>query len=165
MEETEPPPSSKPPLSRAVPRDKPSRTDKTAPGSLDRRRHHQNRVERDQKSRSSHVLKSPPRLEDFTTCQNWCCSPHDYGFDHFPRRHERLDPQRYGSNPILEQHQRFIDRGSHSDIYSDCGRYRHEYQCCSYHMYPPPCCFNGDRSYHYFQPPCLKVSTLLYFTY
>lgn len=163
MAETEPASISKSPLKRVVPSAKPPHRDKTAPGSLDRRRHQQSRVERDQKSRSSHVLKSPPRLENFTTCQNWCCSGQDYCSDNFERRHERLDSQRYCSNPILEQHQhqRFMDKGSYPDMYSDYGRFRHDYQCCSYHMCPPPCCFNGNRSYYYFQPPYLKVSVVL----
>lgn len=76
----------KPPINRQS-REKTHRrvqTEKSAPGSLDRRRHlHHNRLERDQRSRSSHVVKSPPRFEDFTPpppphqpCQNWCCNSH-----------------------------------------------------------------------------------------
>ncbi|XP_074037657.1 liprin-beta 1 isoform X2 [Leptinotarsa decemlineata] len=161
MEEVDQIPVTKPPLNRPL-RDKTPRKEKGAPGSLDRRRqHHQNRHERDQKSRSSHILKSPPRLDDFAGpgCQNWCCNPHDYCYENFQRRHERLDPQRYGSNPMLEQHphQRFVDRGSHPDIYGDYNRLRHEMQCCSYHAVPPPaCCFYGDRSYHWTPPPYPK---------
>ncbi|XP_018560888.1 liprin-beta-2 isoform X2 [Anoplophora glabripennis] len=157
MEDLEQIPVSKPPLNRPL-RDKAPRREKTAPGSLDRRRHPSNRQERDQKSRSTHVPKSPPRIEDFMPCQNWCCNPHEFCFENFQRRHERLDPQRYGSNPMLEQHQhpRYMDRGSHPDIYGDCGRYRHEMQCCAYHMAPPPCCFYGDRSYHWTPPPYPK---------
>ncbi|KAG5883909.1 hypothetical protein JTB14_032133 [Gonioctena quinquepunctata] len=163
MDEVDQIPVTKPPLHKPA-REKTSRKDKAAPGSLDRRRqHHQSRQERDQKSRSSHILKSPPRLDDFTGsgCQNWCCNPHEYCYENFQRRHERLDPQRYGSNPMLEQHQhaRFVvDRGSHPDIYGDFNRYRHEMQqCCSYHATPPPCCFyGGDRNYHWTPPPYPK---------
>ncbi|KAJ8972228.1 hypothetical protein NQ317_009282 [Molorchus minor] len=64
MEGPEQIPVSKPPLNRPN-RDKAPRREKTAPGSLDRRRHHQHRQERDQKSRSTHVPKSPPRIDDF----------------------------------------------------------------------------------------------------
>ncbi|XP_072398611.1 liprin-beta-2 isoform X2 [Diabrotica undecimpunctata] len=157
MDEVEPIPSTKPPLNRPV-REKTPRKDKPTTESLDRRKMHQNRAERDHKSRS-HILKSPPRLDDFTGggCQSWCCNPHEFCFDGFQRRHERLDPQRYGSNPTLErnQHQRFAERGSHPDIYGDFGRYRHEMQCCSYHMAPivPPCCYYGERSHHWAPPP------------
>ncbi|KAJ8950861.1 hypothetical protein NQ318_011157, partial [Aromia moschata] len=154
-------PLSKPPLNRPLARqEKTPRREKTAPGSLDRRRHHhhQHRQERDQKARSTHVPKSPPRIDDFAPpCQNWCCNPHEFCFENFQRRHERLDPLRYGSNPMLEQHQRFgSDRGSHPDIFGEC-RYRHEVQCCSYHMAPPPPCFcYGDRGYHWTPPPYPK---------
>lgn len=162
MDDVEPIPVSKPPLNRLAVREKTPRREKTAPGSLDRRRHQSSRQERDQKSRSSHIVKSPPRLEDFTTsCPGWCCNPPpDISFENFQRRHERLDPQRYGSNPMLEQqhqHQRFMDRGSYPDIYGDCRRYRYDYQCCSYHMTPPSCCFHGDRNYHWAPPPYPKV--------
>nr|CAI5829735.1 unnamed protein product [Callosobruchus analis] len=134
-------------------------------GSLDRRRqHHQNRQERDQRSRSSsHVIHvpttPPPRLEDFTRCQGWCCNPqgnnqHDWCC--FQKRHERLDPQRYGSNPALEHHRqppRFSDyTGSHPDICSDFSngngitnhfnRHHEMTACCPFHVPPPPCyCF------------------------
>lgn len=160
MEETETLLANRPPLGKSISREKPLRRDKTAPGSLDRRRHHSNRAERDQKSKSTNLLKSPPRLEDFTTCQNWCCSPHDFCFEHFRKRHERLDPQKYGSNPILEQrpYQNCMAGGSHPDIYNEYGRYRHDYQCYSFQMGPPPYCFNADRTCHYFQAPYLKVS-------
>lgn len=164
MEETEPPSLSKPPVCRTASRDKPPPRDKPAPGSLDRRRHHHHtRMERDQKSRSSYILKSPPRLDDFT-CQNRCICMYDFCFDHYQRRHDQTDPQRYGSNPVLEQHQHqgFMDRGSHPDIYNNYGRYRHDYQCCSYQMGPLPCCFTGDRNYHYFQAPYFKVPTILF---
>ncbi|CAH1159634.1 unnamed protein product [Phaedon cochleariae] len=161
--EEEPARSGKPPLHRPA-RDKPARREKPAPGSLDRRRHHSSRQERDQKSRSSHILKSPSRLDDFASsgCQGWCCNgPHDYCFETFQRRHERLDPQRYGSNPLLEQqHHQHVQhpRGSHPDIYGDFnGNSRDRYQqCCSYHgapPMPPPCCFFGDRGYHWTPPP------------
>ncbi|XP_056632036.1 uncharacterized protein LOC130442070 isoform X2 [Diorhabda sublineata] len=160
MEDIEQIPSTKPPLNRTV-REKTPRKEKTTE-SLDRRKIHQNRIERDQKSRS-HILKSPPRLDDFTGggCQSWCCNPHEFCYDNFQRRHERQDPQRYGSNPTLERnqhHQRFIERGSHPDIYSDFGRFRHELQCCSYHMAPiiPPCCFYGDRTHHWTPPTYSK---------
>lgn len=74
----------KPPINRQ-PREKTPRrvqNEKSGPGSLDRRKHlHYNRLERDQRSRSSHVVKSPSRFEDFTSpppphqpCQNWCCN-------------------------------------------------------------------------------------------
>lgn len=122
--------SAKPPIGRSK---------KPAPGSLDRRRHQ--RQERDQKSRSTHVPKSPPRLDDFAPCTNWCCS--ENYFENFHRRHERIDPQRYGSSPML------MDRGSHPDLYG-C---RHEMMgCCGYHV-PPPCCFYGDRGYRWTPPP------------
>ncbi|XP_063908028.1 liprin-beta-2 isoform X3 [Zophobas morio] len=136
-------PASKPPIGRS----KTPRRDKTAPGSLDRRRHQ--RQERDQKSRSTHVPKSPPRLDDFAPCQNWCCNPHEnFCYENFHRRHERMDPQRYGSSPML------MDRGSHPDLYGECNRCRHEQMmgCCGYHVAPPPCCFYGDRGYHWTAP-------------
>jgi hypothetical protein len=119
------------------------RSKKTAPGSLDRRRH-QTRQDRDQKSRSTHVPKSPPRLDDFAPCQGWCCNPHEgYCFDNFHRRHERMDPQRYGSSPML------MERGSHPDLYGECNRCRHEMMgCCGYHV-APPCCYYGERGYHW----------------
>ncbi|CAH1103888.1 unnamed protein product [Psylliodes chrysocephalus] len=165
MEEVEPLPSAKPPLSRSF-REKTPRKEKIATESLDRRKRHQNRIERDQKARSSHILKSPPRLEDYTGtvssggCQNFCCNPHEFCYDGFQRRHER-----YGSNPMLEreqQHQRFMERGSHPDIYGDFGRYRHDMQCCSYHMAPvvPPCCYYGDRNYHWTPPNYPKSGDL-----
>ncbi|CAH1983394.1 unnamed protein product [Acanthoscelides obtectus] len=148
--------------------DKPSRSgtlDRPG-GSLDRRRqHHQNRQERDQRSRSgSHVIHvpttPPPRLEDFTRCQGWCCNSqgnnqHDWLC--FQKRHERLDPQRYGSNPALEHHRqpsRYSDyTGSHPDIYSDFSngngianhfnRHHEMSPCCPFHVPPPPCyCFD-----------------------
>lgn len=153
MEETAP--VAKPPPGPT--RSKTPRKEKTAPGSLDRRRPQNSRQERDLKSRSTHALKSPPRLDDFAPCQNWCCSPHDNGLnpclENFHRRHERMDPQRYGSSPMLME-----QRGSHPDIYGDC-RYRHEQMmgCCAYHV-APPCCFYGDRGYHWAPPPYLKVS-------
>lgn len=162
----DPVPQTKPPINRNQ-RDKTPRrsAEKTAPGSLDRRRHlQQNRHERDLKSRSTHSIKSPPRFDDFIqTCQNWCCNPHGSGdgiyFDNFHRRHERIDPQRYGSNPMLIEHQRLSsERGSHPDLYNvDC-RYRHEPPIgCWCHMPPPPCCFMGDgRNYHW-TPPFIKV--------
>lgn len=151
-------PITKPPINRLI-RDKTPRREKAAPGSLDRRRnHYPNRQERDQKSRSTHVLKSPPRLEDYTACQNYCCSnPHDgFAYENFHRRHERLDPLRYGSSPLLIEQQRFGDRGSHPDIYGDCSRYRHEIGCCSYHMAPPCCCYT-ERNYRWTPPPYTKV--------
>ncbi|XP_030767811.1 liprin-beta-2 isoform X3 [Sitophilus oryzae] len=181
MEEESPPhepaPLCKPPISRSL-KEKVTRrssersgapTGSSAPGSLDRRRHHLKREERDQKSRSSHV-KSPPRLEDFQpnltpNCQNgFCypptCGPYDGYMESFHRRHERSDPQRYGSSPMLmdhREHRLFSERGSHPDIYGDCSRYRHEMACCSYHMGPPPCCFyGGDRGYHWTPPPYPK---------
>ncbi|CAG9762448.1 unnamed protein product [Ceutorhynchus assimilis] len=159
----------KPPISRSL-RDKTprksgsDRSGPSAPGSLDRRRHHTlKREERDQKSRSSHV-KSPPRLDDFQSNlgnnnnQNgYCCppgcGPYDGYFESFHRRHERSDPQRYGSSPMLMEHRehRFAERGSHPDIYGDCSRYRHDMSsCCSYHLGPPPCCYYGsERGYHW----------------
>lgn len=153
-------PQTKPPINRS----KTPKREKSAPGSLDRRRHHVNRQERDQKSRSIHVPKSPPRLDDYIPqmCQNWCCSPHaEPGcFENFHRRHERLDPQRYGSNPTLIEQRYFAERGSHPDLYGDGGRFRHEASpvgCCSYHM-PPPCCFFNDRSYHW--PPTYSPKVL-----
>lgn len=131
-------PSTKPPIGR---------TKKSAPGSLDRRRHTANRHDRDQKSRSTHVPKSPPKLDDFSPCQNWCCNPHDnFFYENFHRRHERIDPHRYGSSPMLMG-------GSHQDIYGDCGgRYRHEMMgCCGYHI-PNPCCYYGERGGHWMPP-------------
>ncbi|XP_050300669.1 uncharacterized protein LOC126739160 isoform X2 [Anthonomus grandis grandis] len=175
MEEESPhelPNLNKPPISRSV-RDKTARrsgdrSGPSAPGSLDRRRHpHMKREERDQKSRSSHV-KSPPRLEDFQPNLgqngNYCCppscGPYDGYFESFHRRHERSDPQRYGSSPMLMEHRehRFGgERGSHPDIYGDCSRYRHEMACCSYHLGPPPCCYyGGERGYHWTPPPYPK---------
>ncbi|VEN35336.1 unnamed protein product, partial [Callosobruchus maculatus] len=155
-------------------------------GSLDRRRqHHQNRQERDQRSRSSsHVIHvpttPPPRLEDFTRCQGWCCNPqgnnqHDWCC--FQKRHERLDPQRYGSNPALEHHRqpsRFSDyTGSHPDIYSDFSngngvtnhfnRHHEMAGCCPFHVPPPPCyCFEmpphrGGSFKCWTPPPYSKV--------
>ncbi|XP_048517896.1 liprin-beta-2 isoform X3 [Dendroctonus ponderosae] len=167
----EAPPLSKPPISRSL-REKTQRrsndrsTGPSAPGSLDRRRHpHLKREERDQKSRSSHV-KTPPRLDDFqsnlynSTQNGYCCPPPYEGyFESFHRRHERSDPQRYGSSPMLMEHRehRFSDRGSHPDIYGDCSRYRHEMPCCAYHLGPPPCCFyGGERGYHWTPPPFPK---------
>ncbi|XP_049825979.1 liprin-beta-2 isoform X2 [Aethina tumida] len=166
-------PASKPPISRSL-RDRTPKRDKvpkTPPGSLDRRRtHQQSRQERDQKSRSTHAMKSPPRLDDYTSgssvysnsvCQNYCCVPQEgHCFENFHRRHERLDPQRYGSSPMLldqQHHRSYSDRGSHPDIYGDCNRFRHEpVGCCGgYHMMPP-CCFYGDRGYHWMQPPYPK---------
>ncbi|XP_008192368.1 liprin-beta-2 isoform X2 [Tribolium castaneum] len=133
--------AAKPPIGRS----RTPRRDKPAPGSLDRRRHQ--RVERDQKSRSTHVPKSPPRLDDFAPCQNWCCSE-NYAFENFHRRHERMDPQRYGSSPML------MDRGSHPDLFG-C---RHEMMgCCGYHV-APPCCFYGERGYHWTPAPFQKSS-------
>lgn len=161
---------SKPPISRATGRDKTPKREKSAPGSLDRRRHHHvNRQEREQKSRSTHVLKSPPRLEDYlppNVCQNWCCSPHPdpVCFENFHRRHERIDPQRYGSSPMLMEQQRYgSERGSHPDIYGDCNRYRHDgpMGCCSYHMAPPCCFFSDSRSYHWPSPYPSKVRGVL----
>ncbi|XP_066252512.1 liprin-beta-2-like isoform X2 [Euwallacea similis] len=162
------PPLSKPPISRSLrdktPKRSAERGGPSAPGSLDRRRHgHLKREERDQKSRSSHV-KSPPRLEDFqpnltnTNYQNgYCCPPAYEGyFESFHRRHERSDPQRYGSSPMLMEHRdhRFSDRGSHPDIYGDCSRFRHEMSCCAYHLAPPPCCYyGGERGGYHCTPP------------
>ncbi|ENN79295.1 hypothetical protein YQE_04253, partial [Dendroctonus ponderosae] len=167
----EAPTLSKPPISRSL-REKTQRrsndrsTGPSAPGSLDRRRHpHLKREERDQKSRSSHV-KSPPRLDDFqsnlynSTQNGYCCPPPYEGyFESFHRSHERSDPQRYGSSPMLMEHRehRFSDRGSHPDIYGDCSRYRHEMPCCAYHLGPPPCYFyGGERGYHWTPPPFPK---------
>lgn len=175
------PVQTKPPIStaRSSGRDKTPKREKSAPGSLDRRRHrHIDRHEREQKSRSgvwysngskpfievalrsTHIPKSPPRLEDFLPppiCQGWCCSPHPDPscFENFHRRHERIDPQRYGSSPMLMDQQQ-QHRGSHPDIYGDCGRFRHD-GCCSYHL-APPCCFFGDgRGYHWPPPYVPKV--------
>ncbi|KAK9720956.1 SAM domain (Sterile alpha motif) [Popillia japonica] len=163
-------PQTKPPINRASSREKNQQRKSAekggAPGSLDRRRHHvQNRHERDQKSRSSHVIKSPPRFDDYLppNCQSWCCNPHaeppppPVCYENFHRRHERIDPQRYGSSPMLMEH-RFMERGSHSDIYSDCGsRYRYDAPsvgcCSSYHMAPPCCFFGESRNYHWTPPP------------
>lgn len=160
-------PQTKPPINRSH-RDKTPRrsVEKNAPGSLDRRRHHQqNRHERDQKSRSTHSIKSPPRFDEFSQpCQNWCCNSNDtVYFDNFHRRHERFDPQRYGSNPMLMEHQRLSsERGSHPDLYnSDCTRYRHESPvgCWCHVPPPPPCCYMGDgRNYHW-PPSFIKVSS------
>lgn len=173
-------PQTKPPISRSSSREKTQlqlqqnrkSTEKNAPGSLDRRRHHvPNRHERDQKSRSSHVIKSPPRFDDYTSnCQAWCCNPHmepppplppAVCYENFHRRHERMDPQRYGSSPMLMEHRYGAERGSHSDIYSECGgRYRYEAPsvgCCSSYHLAPPCCFFGDsRNYHWTAPPFLN---------
>ncbi|XP_045479062.1 liprin-beta-1 isoform X3 [Harmonia axyridis] len=154
MEVQTSPPSTftKPPINRNTTREKSHRKDK-APGSLDRRRHHgTNRQERDQKSRSTH-LKSPCRSEEFQPCQSYCCVPAEgFGFDPFHRRHERSDPQKYGSNPMLLE-----QRGSHPDIYGDMNRCRHDVMgCCSYHMAPPPCYFYGDRGYRWTPPPYTK---------
>ncbi|XP_031341402.1 uncharacterized protein LOC116169452 isoform X2 [Photinus pyralis] len=161
-------PQTKPPINRSL-RERSSRRSSereraAAPGSLDRRRHHQNRQERDQKARSSHILKSPPKCDDYAStqsCQNWCCNPHpneQYCFDNFHRRHERVDPQRYGSSPMLMD-QRFVDRGSHPDLYNEFGRFRHEqpYGCCSYHTAPPCCFFSDARSYHW-PPPSYSLN-------
>lgn len=158
-------PQSRPPINRQVRERTPRRhtSEKIAPGSLDRRRHHhQNRYERDQKSRSSHVPKSTKSddthyYNGHNGCQNWCCNPNmdPICYENFNRRHERFDPQRYGSSTMLLEQQRFdygIGHGSHPDIYSDC-RYRHEtMSCCAYHA-PPPCCRCGDvRNYHWSPP-------------
>ncbi|XP_065158263.1 uncharacterized protein [Atheta coriaria] len=153
--------------------------DKSAPGSLDRRRNSSprtDRQERDQKSRSSYALKSPPRLEDFVNqsnfhgggggCQNWCCNPSgpaEY-YENFHRRHERLDPMRYGSNPMLmcggapmDQQQ----RGSHPNLYSNTGSGNHlDYQSqslcgcgCGYpHMPMMPPFYYDPRAYHWGPP-------------
>ena len=166
-------PQSKPPISRPNTKDRDKCQRKTsekasAPGSLDRRRHHhaQSRHERDMKSRSSHVIKSPPRLDDYMTasCQGWCCdsTPAPCYENFFHRRHERADPQRYGSSPMLVDQQRCCDRGSHSDIFGECGgpRYRHEgppppaVACCSYHVsMPSPCYYYPEmRGYHWTPP-------------
>ncbi|XP_060532561.1 liprin-beta-2-like isoform X2 [Cylas formicarius] len=146
----------KPPLSRAVRERTPRRNNDVksgGPGSLDRRRHSHKREERDQKSKSQHV-QSPPRLDDYQN-GGYCYPPayglHDGCFENFHRRHERLDPQRYGSTPMLLDH-RLSERGSHPDIYGDCTRLRHEISCCSYHLGPPPCCCFGDRGYHWTPP-------------
>ncbi|XP_071056703.1 liprin-beta-2 isoform X3 [Onthophagus taurus] len=152
----------KPPISRSGSREKSQRKsqEREHPGSLGRRRHLQNRQERDQKSRSSHIIKSPPRFDDYQMCQSWCCNPHQENiyYDNFHKRHERMDPQRYGSSPMLME-QRYGERGSHPDIYGDCGRFRYDAPpmgCCSYHM-APPCCFFGDsRSYHWTPPPYIN---------
>ncbi|KAL3267266.1 hypothetical protein HHI36_011399 [Cryptolaemus montrouzieri] len=145
-------PAAKPPINRGG-REKTVRREK-APGSLDRRRPHhaQNRQERDQKSRSTHV-KTPPKLDDFQPCQGWCCNPVDnFCFESFHRRHERNDPQKYGSNSMLMD-----QRGSHPDIYGDVSRCRHDMMgCCSYHMTPPPCYFYGERGYRWTPPPYSK---------
>lgn len=157
MEEQSPPhqnhTSCRPPINRQV-RDRTPRrhSEKSAPGSLDRRRHHhQNRYERDQKSRSSHVPKTEKDL--YNTCQNWCCNPEPVCYENFNRRHERIDPQRYGSSSMLLEQQRyeFMGHGSHPDLYTDY-RYRHDMGCCAYHA-PPPCCRCGDvRNYHWSPP-------------
>lgn len=166
MEETQTQPANaKPPINRQI-RDRTPRrhaTDKMAPGSLDRRRHnHQNRHDRDQKSKSTHVPKSPSRTEEnhFTTCQNWCCNPHatEPTFENFHRRHERIDPQRYGSSSMLldqARHEYYGNHGSHSDIYAEYNRYRHEpIGCCAYHAPPPPSCcrYTDARNYHWTPP-------------
>lgn len=153
-------PQSKPPINRTV-RDKTPRrsAERSAPGSLDRRRqHNHNRHERDQKSRSTHILKSPSKIDDYMTqsCQNWCCNPHaneQYCLDNFHRRHEHVDPQRYGSSPMLME-QRYVEKGSYADIYNDCNRFRHEqpYGCCTYHSAPPCCFFSDARNFHWTPP-------------
>lgn len=149
-----------PSISESMPHDKPPRWEKAAPGSLDRRRHYQSRVERDQKSRSSYLFKNPPLFLNFATCKNQCLYPHDYCFDHFENTHE-VHPQRFDNNPIFEQHQRqrLMETGCHPGMYDDCGIYRHDYQC-SYHMRPHPCCSTEDRNCHYIhgQHKNLKVS-------
>ncbi|CAG9860942.1 unnamed protein product [Phyllotreta striolata] len=132
--------------------------------SLDRRRKPRNRCERDQKARSSHVMRKtppPPRLpEDYASStagggctRSWCWNPHEFCCDGFQRRHERSDPLRYGSNPVLERehHQRYWDPGSHPDIYGDAGRFLHD---CSCHMAPviPPCFYYNDRNYRWKLP-------------
>jgi hypothetical protein len=54
-----------------------------------------------------------------------------------------MDPQRYGSSPML------MERGSHPDLYGECNRCRHEMMgCCGYHV-APPCCYYGERGYHW----------------
>ncbi|XP_017769627.1 PREDICTED: liprin-beta-2-like isoform X2 [Nicrophorus vespilloides] len=155
---------SKPPINRRERTPRRSAENTPPGGSLDRRRHaQQSRQERDQKSRSSHVLKSPspqhqppPRLDDYVQpqpqypCQNWCCNPHgaELYFENFHRRHERTDPQRYGSSPMLMD--RFVDgnRGSHPDLYRPG-----EMPCYAYHVpphHPPPFYYYGDsRGYHW----------------
>ncbi|XP_018332602.1 liprin-beta-2 isoform X2 [Agrilus planipennis] len=153
-------PHTKPPINRLPPsRERTPRrsAEKSAPGSLDRRRRSHGKGEKEkERPRSTHILKSPPRLEDFypsSGCQNWCCNPHatePYCFKNFHRRHERFDPQKYGSNPMLME-QRCIDRGgSHPDLYGDCGKCRHDnfYDCCSYHTMSS-CCMFGDRNFHW----------------
>lgn len=158
-------PQTKPPLNRNREKN-PRKSSERNAGSLDRRRvHHPPRHDRDLKSRSTLLMKSPsPRPDDFQgqyqnqTCQNWCCSPFPNGdticYDNFHRRHERIDPQRYGSSPMLME-QRFLDRGSHPDLFTDCNRFRHEAVGCFYHMPPPCCCYDG-RGYHW-TPPLPKV--------
>lgn len=71
-----------------------------------------------------------------------------FPLENFHRRHERIDPQRYGSSPML------MDRGgSHPDLYGDCGRFRHDNPYgYSFHG-PPPCCFFSDMHNHYWNPP------------
>lgn len=160
-------PSSRPPINRQI-RDRTPRrhSSEKAPGSLDRRRHHhQNRHERDQKSKSSHVPKTVSKNDDmyhYNGCQNWCCNPNmdPICYENFNRRHERIDPQRYGSSSMLLEQQRYeygIGHGSHPDLYSDY-RYRHEpIGCCAYHA-PPPCCRCGDaRSYHWSPPSKVQL--------
>lgn len=87
---------------------------------------------------------------------------HKSYFGSFHRRHERLDQQRYGSSPMLMEQRCGSERGSHPDIYGDCGRFRHEMSpvgCCSYHM-PPPCCFFSDnRGYHW--PPSYSPKVVI----
>lgn len=186
-------PISKPPINRQLRERLPRRhnSDKMAPGSLDRRRphHHHNRIDRDQKSKSTHVPKSPSRDNDvnhYTPCQNWCCNPHAVdpvtAFENFHRRHERMDPQRYGSSSMLmerernerERNERERSRerdqrhefyhGSHPDLYSDY-RYRpalgpEPMGCCMYHTAPPYCRCGDNRNYRWTPPPPNKVQAL-----
>lgn len=118
----------------------PSNHDRGSIGSLDRRRHQPtNRMERDQKSRSTHNLKthySPSRTYNYYNDENYSTSTHSFpidyanhraqdamfmsqygsqtpprhlneyqrralSYEHFNRRHEHNDPQRYGSNSML----------------------------------------------------------------
>lgn len=151
----EQPPQTKPPICRST-RNKTPKREKSAPGSLDRR-HGRTRQDREQKSRSMHVSKYPPKLDDYL-CQNLCCYCHNqqYCFKSTHGRHDCPDLQRYGGGFMTEHR---YGSESQPDIRSDCNKSRHDLpytDCCSYH--PPPFCFLGDnRNYHWQKPYFPKV--------
>lgn len=165
MEEQQPP-QTKPPIYRST-RNKTPKREKSAPGSLDRRPC-RTRQDREQKSRSMHVPKYPPKLDDYMyQNQNWCCYCHSPQscFKSAHGRHDCADLQRYGGSCTLTEQRHGSE--SQQDIRSDCSKSRHDLayaDCCSYH--PPPFCFLGDnRNYHWpkpYFPKVLYVKLLIY---